>query len=198
MNSDRDLKDVERLAYLSYFRDGIADFVAGLPILAFGLGMAFDSSTLFIFTWMPMLLFWPLKQAITRPRFGYVQYSQERRSKISKGMIIMLVAGILTLLLGVIAFLGTKGTVIDAQEFMREYSPLVFGAVMAGAFVLIAMVFEIRRFYIHAWFVFAGWLTSFLFDVEPGIPVALAGGMVSLIGLGLLARFLVENPRVAE
>jgi hypothetical protein len=171
MNSEIDLKDVERRAYLSYFKDGIADLIAGLPILAFGLGMTFDSSTL-------MMLFWPLKHVITRPRFGYVIFSPERRRKISAGMVIMLIAGVFSLLLGVLAFLATQGQILNAREFMLEYSLLMFGVIMAGAFALVALVFQINRFFLHAIFIFAGW--------------------VSVIGLGLLARFIAQYPTVAE
>jgi hypothetical protein len=189
---------VERRAYLSYFKDGIADLIAGLPILAFGLGMTFDSSTLFIFAWMPMMLFWPLKHVITRPRFGYVIFSPERRRKISAGMVIMLIAGVFSLLLGVLAFLATQGQILNAREFMLEYSLLMFGVIMAGAFALVALVFQINRFFLHAIFIFAGWLSGYLFDINPGIPVAVSGGLVSVIGLGLLARFIAQYPTVAE
>jgi len=196
--SESDLKDAERKTYLSYFDDGILDIVAGLPVLSFGLGMLFDATLLFIFTWLPIILFWPLKQAITLPRMGYVKFNPERRRKISKNMVLLFIAGTLSLLLGIVAFLGFEGQAFDLREFMMEYGLLVFGAVMAGAFVLISILFEIRRFMGYAALVFGGWLVPYLFAIEEGLSVAMAGGLISLIGLGILVRFLVNTPVPSE
>lgn len=198
MMSKIDLEDVEQKTYLSYFEDGIADIVAGLPILLFGLGMVFDASSFFIFAWMPILLFWPLKQLITIPRMGYVKFSPERQRRISKSWIVLFIAGVFSLLLGIIAFAGVEGQAFDLRDFMLEYSLLVFGAILASAFALIAILFEVRRFFIHAALVFGGWLSSYLFDIEPGIPVAVAGGAIAMIGLGLLISFLGKYPLPRE
>jgi len=196
--SEADLRDTERRTYLLYFEDGIADIAGGLVVLLFGLGMFFDSSTLFIFNWMPLLFFWPLKRVITVPRIGYVKFSPERQRRISKSMIILFIAGTLSLLLGVVAYLGVEGAAFNLQDFMMEYSLLLFGAVMAAAFALIAILFEVKRFYGYAALVFSGWLVPYLLVVEPGLPVAVAGGTITLIGLALLASFLVKYPVPSE
>ena len=198
MASEMDLKSIERKTYLTFFEDGIADIVAGLPVLLFGLGMTTDESMFFIFAWMPLLLFWPLKQRITYPRIGYVKFSPERQKKISKGFVLLLIAGTLSLLMGIVVFMGFEGLIFDLQGFMREYSLLVFGAVLAGAYILVAILFEAKRFYIYGFFVFSGWLTGYLFDVNPGIPVAMSGAMIAIIGIGLLLRFLAKYPLPAE
>ena len=192
MMPESDLRDTERKTYLSYFDDGIADIAGGLTILLFGLGMVFDASTLFIFSWMPMILFWPLKQVITFPRIGYVKFVPERQRKISRNMILLIIAGTLSFLLGIVAFLGTEGVVFDLRDFMMEYSLLLLGAVMAMGFALIAILFEVRRFFGYAALIFGGWLSAYLFDIEPGPPVALAGGAIVLIGSTLLINFLIK------
>lgn len=198
MMTESDLRDTERKTYLSYFDDGIADIAGGLTILLFGLGMVFDASTLFIFSWMPMILFWPLKQVITFPRIGYVKFVPERQRKISRNMILLIIAGTLSFLLGIVAFLGTEGVVFDLRDFMMEYSLLLLGAVMAMGFALIAILFEVRRFFGYAALIFGGWLSAYLFDIEPGPPVALAGGAIVLIGSTLLINFLIKYPARSE
>ena len=198
MMPETNLKDVERKAYLSYFEDGLADIFAGLPILIFGFGMVFDASLFFIFAGLPIVLFFPLKQAITLPRMGYVKFSPERRRKISKSMVLLLVAGTLSLLLGIVVFLGFERQAFNLRDFMMEYGLLVLGAVMASAFVLISIFFEVRRFMGYAALVFGGWLSAYLLNIEAGIPVTIAGGLIALIGLGILVRFVVKIPLPSE
>ena len=194
MMMETELKEEERRIYLSYFEDGIADITGGLVVLLFGLGMVFDASMFFIFSWMPMMFFWPLKRAVTFSRIGYVKFSPERQKKISRSTVVLLIAGTLSLLLGVVAFVGFEGDAFDLRSFMLEYSPIVFGALMAGAFALVAFLFEVSRFYVYGAIVFGGWLASYALAINEGIPVAAAGGIVALSGIALLVRFLNKYP----
>ena len=198
MLTESELKEAERKNYLSYFEDGIADTAAGLPVLSFGLAMVFDATLLFTFTWMPALLYLPLKQLITLPRMGYVKFNPERRRKISKSMVLMLSAGIAFLVLGVLAAGAFNGQIFNLEAFMRKYSPLVLGVVMASAFALIGALFELRRFLIYAALVLAAWAIPFLVPIREGLPVATAGALISLFGIGLLTRFLKRYPKPAE
>jgi hypothetical protein len=198
MMPETDLREAERKTYLSYFDDGIADIAGGLVVLLFGLGMVFGASTLFILSWMPTILFWPLKQVITFPRIGHVKFIPERQRKISRNMILLFIAGTLSLLLGIVAVLGTEGIVFNLRDFMMEYSLLLIGVVMAMAFALIAILFEVRRFFGYALLVFGGWLSSYLLEIEPGAPVAIAGGMIAVIGIVLLVRFVNKYPVPSE
>ena len=194
MMNESDLRETERRNYLSYFGDGILDVVAGLPVLLFGLGMLFDASVFFILTWLPIVMFWPLKQMLTVPRLGNVKFSADRQRRLSANYILLLIAGTFSLLLGIAAFLGFEGQAFDIRGFMLEYGLLVFGSVMAGAFLLIAVLFEVRRFLIYAAFVFGGWAVAFALGIEPGFPVAIAGALVTISGLIVLGQFLAVTP----
>jgi hypothetical protein len=193
MISESDLRNAERKNYLFYFEDGILDIIAGLPVLSFGLGMVFDATLLFIFTWLPIILYWPVKQAITLPRMGYVKFSPERQRRISKNMVLLLFAGSLFLLLGIFVTLGFEGQLFNLRDFMMKYSLLILGAIMASAFLLISILFELKRFSGYGALVFAAWLTPFLFPIREGIPVALIGALISLIGVGFLVRFFINT-----
>jgi MFS family permease len=198
MMSNLDLRDTERKTYLSYFDDGIADILAGLPVFSFGLGMIFDSSLFFILTGLPIIFFGPLKKRITLPRMGYVKFSPERQRRISRNMVLLLAAGLIFLLLGIVAFLGVQGQVFNFRDFMMEYGLLVFGAVMASAFALIAVLFEVGRFFGYGALIFGAWLLAYVLGIEPGVPVASAGAAIALIGLGFLIRFLSNYPLPSE
>ena len=193
MISESDLRNAERKNYLFYFEDGILDIIAGLPVLSFGLGMVFDATLLFIFTWLPIILYWPVKQAITLPRMGYVKFSPERQRRISKNMVLLLIDGSFFLLLGIFVALGFEGQMFNLRDFMMKYSLLILGAIMASAFLLISILFELKRFSGYGALVFAAWLTPFLFPIREGIPVALIGALISLIGVGFLVRFLINT-----
>jgi len=196
--SDLDLRDAERKTYLSYFEDGIVDIVAGLPILLFGLGMVFDTSLFFILTGLPIILFAPLKRAITLPRMGYVKFTPKRQRTISRSLVLLLVVGLIFLLLGIVVYLGVQGQAFNFRDFMMEYGLLLFGAVMGSAFALIAIFFEIRRFFGYAALIFGAWFLAYLLGIEAGIPVATAGLVIVLIGFGLLASFLAQHPLPSE
>jgi hypothetical protein len=196
--SQNELRDVERRTYLSYFDDGLLTIVAGLPVLMFGLGMVFDSSLFFIFTWLPIILYLPIKRAITLPRLGLVRFSPQRRQKISRSLVMLLIAGILSFMIGILAFAGFEGQVIDIRSFMMEYGLLAFGGIMASAFVLIAIFFEVRRFFAYGLVVFGGWLVPHVAPIEEGITVTIAGALVTMIGLAILARFLATTPVQSE
>jgi hypothetical protein len=108
------------------------------------------------------------------------------------------VAGVISALLAIVAFLGLEGEVINLRDFMLQYGDLVVGVVMTTPFALIALLFEVGRFYGYSALIIGGWVLPYLVEVQSGLPVIVAGGTIALIGLGLLTRFLVNNPLPSE
>jgi hypothetical protein len=196
MSNNMDLKAIEQKTYLSYHQDGLADIAAGFLVGVFGLGMALNSGTLFTITWLPIALIFPLKRIITYPRIGYIKFAPVRRRKLSKGIMALNIAGVIFAGLGLIAFLGVSGELADLKPLFDRYSTLLVGAIMACAIILAALVFQIKRFYAYAIIEFGAWLLSHMLQIDPGFPVAIAGGIVFLIGVAFLIRFLTENPRL--
>ena len=113
-------------------------------------------------------------------------------------MVLLFVAGLISLTLGIVAFLGVQGQAFNFRDFMMEYGLLVIGAVMASAYALIAILFESRRFFGYGALIFGAWLLAYLLKIEPGVPVASAGAAIALIGLGFLTRFLAKYPLPSE
>jgi hypothetical protein len=196
MSNDMDLKAIEQKTYLSYHQDGLADIAAGFLVGGFGLNMALNS-IMFLFTsWLPIVLLLPLKRLITFPRIGFVKFAPVRRRKISKGILVLNIAGVLSAGLGLIAFLGVSGELAELKPFFDKYSLLLLGAIMASGITLVALVFQIKRFYAYAIIEFGAWLLSHMLRIDPGLPVAIAGGIMLLIGVVLFIRFLAENPHL--
>ena len=193
-----DLNKAERKLYLSYFDDGVADLLAGLPVILFGLGMTLEMKVFFVFTFLPMILYLPLKQAITLPRMGYVKFAPERRRRISKNLIALLLVGLLALLLIFVLFQGVLGRGLDLKSMTNEYNLLVVGALMAAPYALFSILFGLMRFFGYAALILGGWFIAIYTIPYEGIPVAVAGTLISLVGMLLLARFLARTPPSSE
>ncbi len=195
MSNSIDLKEIEQKTYLSYHQDGLADLAAGFFIGGFGLDMALKSSVFFLVAWLPIILVLPIRRLITYPRIGFVKFASARRRKISRGLLLLTIAGALSAILGGVAFLAVSGSLPGIKGWFDQYALLLLGALIASGLALIAFLFQISRFYAYAVIEFGAWLISHLFDIDPGLPVALAGALMILVGVGFLIRFLIENPR---
>ncbi len=88
---------------------------------------------------------------------------------------------------------------IDTRpEWLVDYSPLVFNGMLAAIVFLVAYWAKVNRFYLHAALIFLGGISH----KWPGIPWEFgfigAGGIITLIGLGFLIRFLRKYPKVDQ
>lgn len=195
---DSELTQIERRNYLTYFEDGLADLAGGLVVATFGLGMITGSSLFFTFSWFPLMFFWPLKRIITYSRLGEVRFGAARRSRISMSATLLFIVGVLLLLVALLVFQGLSQGVVSAGDMMQRFGLLGIGAVMALPFLLVGLLFEIRRLMAYAFLVFAGWAAGYLFGFEPGYTVAAAGAITAAIGLSLLLRFIARYPAQGE
>ncbi len=198
MENSMDLKEIEQKTYLSYHQDGLADIAAGIFITGFGLNLALNSSIFFMVAWVPFILVLPLRRLITYPRIGYIKFAPERLRKISKGILALVMALVLSAGLGLIAFLGVTGELAGLKDWFDSNTLLLLGAIIAGLLALVAVMFQIARFYIYAVIEFGAWLLSDMLGVEPGIHLVIAGAIMLLVGIGLLIRFLIKYPRLPE
>ena len=61
MSQDKQFKQLERMAYLSYQQDGIIDLLVGWATLSYGLNIAMDTSIWTYLGWLPIVFYIPLK-----------------------------------------------------------------------------------------------------------------------------------------
>ena len=75
MAEETQFERLERKAFLSHHQDGLLDLLIGQIMLGLGLGMASGwIGGLAILGFLPIALYVPLKNRITIPRLGYVEF----------------------------------------------------------------------------------------------------------------------------
>ena len=109
MYQHTDFKNLAQKAYLSYHQDGIIDLIIGWVALFFGLNMITENSTFLFVSWLAFIMYMPLKNRFTVPRFGYINFDSKvsRRATI---IVTFLVLGVLVLFVFGIAVLLISGS----------------------------------------------------------------------------------------
>jgi hypothetical protein len=83
-------------------------------------------------------------------------------------------------------------------SWFKEYSFLLFGAVLAVIIGVVAYVFEVSRVYAYAVLTLIAFAGDRLLNMHPSLSLILLGAIVLLSGLVVLIRFLRKYPKVAE
>ncbi len=194
MSRSIDLESLKRKLYLSYHGDGILDLVIGLTILGFGISMKMDSSASIILSWLGIILYAPLKNIITVPRMGYVQFDDKRTRKTRLMILLGIGAATFLLFLALFMFARSDAFSVEFEAWFEQYYLLVLSVfpalILAGA----ALLLGVHRWLIHAFLIVAIIFVGIQLDVPEPTSVMVLGGTVLLIGLGLLGRFLRKYP----
>jgi hypothetical protein len=198
MSQDDDFKKLERQAYLTYHQDGLLDIAFGLGILGIGLLFLTDASMGFFLSWMPFVLYLPLKRLVTVPRLGYVEF---RRQRSGKGVFFLLgLVLLLAVVVGGIFLLGAlsvwEGTPAEPGESIDKYVWMAvsgIGAVIAAGAVL---ALRLRRLIVYASLTAIMVIAGFLLELNPAVYLLILGAVVLITGLIMLLRFLRKYPPV--
>ena len=212
MSHITDLKELERKAYRSFFKDGIWDICFGILLLSLGVGGAISRAgiawgyiipdlhviTLSLYV-VSMAVLVVGKKYITVPRLGAVKFGPARRARLSVSVLIL--AG--SVLLGLVVFLVFARDSIPAGWLSaRALGLLAFVVNCLVVFSLLAYFLDFSRLYGYAvlWAIafpaadavtkYGGMprATSFLVTIVPLAGIMLATGLV------LLLRFLRTYP----
>jgi len=197
MSGKVDLRKIERKAYLAYFEDGLWDMVIGLFILCFGIDMATGSPSSSFVLPCVMAIGWAVKRWITYPRIGYVRFAPARQLRIRKSMGVLVLLLFLTALSGLVplfALSGRGGLPTGLVSWVKEHTLLLFGGVWAIMVAALALLFGVKRFYAYAAIVMGSFVGGYLFEVEPYWYFLVPGGVIVLLGLVMLIRFLTMYP----
>jgi hypothetical protein len=133
---------------LSYHQDGLIDILIGLGILGFGLMMLTDSVVFNILAWMPIIFYVPLKNRITVPRFGYVQFSSDRTKHLR--LLGVLLLGLLALIFfaGLYIFDVSDNLPPAIKTAMGKDGMLLVGGLFAFMLVVAGLVTRLDRLFI--------------------------------------------------
>lgn len=192
MSEKMDLKALERKMFTAYHEDGILDLIVAVDLLIFAMVMIFDQAAFIGMLAIPNVLYIPFKNQITIPRSGYVRFESEQVQK--RKMSLTLVGGV-AMFLGLIIFYGQSGNIsADFATMIGENILLIFGAVMGLILAAIAFFMHCKRFYGYAGLgALLVWSAHFI-GFHPGYGIAALGGVVLLMGIVILMRYLQEYP----
>ncbi len=191
-------KQLERRAYLLHHEDGLVDLIIGWATLAFGLLMATGSAVWMVFTWLPFILYVPLKNRVTVPRLGYAKFDSPRGGVGKSVMRFLILAGLVLVLLGLAVSLLWDRPSPSALLWIRENPQLFFGLVGAVGFGMGGWISGIRRLYAYGALSLLLLGGSGLLGLPQALGLLILGGVVLLAGLALLVQFLRRNPIVSE
>ena len=191
MSGKIDLKKIERRAYLSYHNDGIIDIYLGFSAIFYCVCILADMIAIAggIIAIIP-LFYISSKKAITVPRLGYVKFAPERVKKTKNIMTYLLIAGVLSTFLGVIAFMNP-----NARKFFIENGILILGVSGTSIFSLVAYLSDIKRFYMYGALTLIAFLSINIFQIALFQSLIALGSLIMFSGIILLYRFLQKYPK---
>ena len=195
MSRNTQFTTLARKAYLSYHQDGLLDLLIGWGVLAFGLMLATDSSVWALMGWLPIVFYVPLKNRFTVPRLGYVKFKNDQ-NKIATGVLVIVL--LIISVLGIALFLFADSAPSSITLWIRDNSLLFYGLVGAFGFGLTGLGSGIRRILGYSLLSLLIMLGGHLLGVQEFLPFLLLGGVILVVGLFMLTRFLRKYPLSSE
>lgn len=194
MSPKSPLDQLRKQAYVAYHQDGLIDMLIGLGIIGFALSLT-DSGTAFLaLSWLPILFYIPLKNRITVPRFGYVQFDSQQKTR--SLLVLLLGMGSLSLLFLLGLFFALRFDTLPQAviEWLHRYDMLVFG--LFGAIILVsgALWTGLNRLYSYAALALVLITAGILLDLHVVLYLTALGLIPLLVGIALLMRFLNAYP----
>ena len=210
MAEETHFERLERKAFLSHHQDGLLDLLIGQIMLGIGLGMASGwIGGLAILGFLPIALYVPLKNRITIPRLGYVDFipkpSREALFKIGYPLFICTCMVIFLLLARVpegVTPVAEVWTPSDAWPAFRLWlhgnEPLIIGFALLVVFGVVGLATEIRRMFVYAVLGLILMLGGQFFNDRIFIPMFVLSGIAFVVGILMLIRFVRKYPRISE
>lgn len=192
MTENKSLEKMEKRLYLKYFQDGIWDMTIGMVLLLFGL-MVLADMAYFIGAFVAALSFLPLllKKKVTYPRLGFVKF---RRKTVKRVKVGVFGVGLFLFLAGLIAFAGFGWAEKSAIfAWMREHFMWIIALIWGGALITLGVITQQARVYAFgALLMVSVVLADYVGSL--GINMAVAGGLILLVGFWIMLRFIHKYP----
>jgi hypothetical protein len=202
------MKDAEKQVFrLATFEDGLWEIYLGLffalmsfyPLTRELLGPALNGVLVLGITLLLAGLVWIAKKSITQPRVGRVKFGTQTQQKIRTANLVtwgLVLATFALLILGANSLLNEPTWKRLPQWFSDFDVDLLFALLIAAFFSLIAYNTGVTRFYFYGILLgVSNFITTVLLvynDVKFGWPVALAGLIITAVGVSVLIRFLQD------
>lgn len=193
MNPDMSKNPLRRKAYLAYHQDGIIDILIGATMIGFALWILLGYVLFTFISWLSFGFYVQLKNTITVPRFGYVRFQQaNRHTYLAVGLAIGLV--LLFLVIGILLILGPDRIQLEPITFLRKFHVQVMSGVGAAVMAIFGLWSGIGRLTVYAVVLITSMVVSVSSGISGGMVLLVTGGMILLIGLYLLLRFIRQYP----
>jgi hypothetical protein len=210
MSKSTDLRQVQqRTNQLMSFEDGLWDlllgsifmFLAIYPVTRELLGPVWNLILFLIVLALLVVGQLLLRHFVSGPRIGYAQ--PRRSPKLRLLLIFTILMVLITFGLVLVTLLSPES--VPSASAINETSPgrsylveLIVLLVMGGLFSALGYLYGVTRMYFYGWMLGLANLASVYMVHNAGwtvlIPLAMAAGIILLIGLVLLVRFLRKYP----
>ena len=197
MSQNINLKEIEQKAWTSYFHDGLWDICWGFILLGVGLSMIMVQMYVMLACFALAIASLFVKKRLARSRMGHVRFSSERTAKTKRANIIapITIAVLVVLVFVPIWSVSSNMPSSGLNAWLSNYHLVLVGAILAALLILTAYMVEVKRYYIYATVILIAFYIAQLLISYSGIPVAATGGVILLIGLVVLTRFLRKYPK---
>jgi len=183
---------------MSYFKDGLWDIYGAIMLLGFGLAMVTGWDYLMLVFAVLAVALLLIRKRIVPPRLGQVKFSSERQTKTKRSIVIAIVIGTVTMLIGLVFFvLSYKNNMPGWLElWMGDYFLVAFGGVLALLVTIATYIVGVWRYYVYATLIFIAFVFASRLrpDDMESIPILIAGGIILISGAVILTRFLHKYP----
>lgn len=211
MSRDINLKELERKAWRSVFQDGLWDIYLGLLLMALAIYALLSKTKLpeaqqmVIYIGLmalSMLVLWAGKRFITLPRMGRVKFGPRGKSRRRKAAVLLAISVLVGALVSIVTSLALKGNLSDGLP-LHLVVPAAWALNMLVLFSLGAYFLDYDRLYlIGVLYALAVplliWLDEFAGIKLGFIALAVPAGIILIVGLVVLVRFLRDYPLPAE
>ncbi|UCF60019.1 MAG: hypothetical protein JSV37_09635, partial [Anaerolineaceae bacterium] len=182
----------------------------GQIMLGLALGMASGwVGGLAILGFLPIALYVPLKNRITFPRLGYVEFiskpSREALLKIGYPIFFCTCMVIFLLIARVPEGVTPVAEVWTPSEawptfrlWLQGKEPFLLGLAMLVVFGVVGLATEIRRMFIYAVLGLIIMLSGQLLNSPIFIPLFVLSGIAFAVGIIMLIRFLRKYPKISD
>ncbi len=211
MSRDINLKELERKAWRSVFQDGLWDIYLGLLLMDLAIYALLSKAKLpeaqqmVIYIGLmalSMLVLWAGKRFITLPRMGRVKFGPRGKTRRRKAAVLLAISVLVGALVSIVTSLALKGNLSDGLP-LHLVVPAAWALNMLVLFSLGAYFLDYDRLYlIGVLYALAVplliWLDEFAGIKLGFIALAVPAGIILIVGLVVLVRFLRDYPLPAE
>jgi hypothetical protein len=191
-----ELSAIERDAYRASYRDGIIDLFVGLSLGFIGAMWIWATDYGGLAGVLPAVVapgLIPLRKKVVEDRGGYVKWSAPRRRWEQRNLWAIFGAGVVVLLLGIGAFLAFESGG-SSQDGLVAVGPGLLAFLLALAASGLGIMMEQLRFFAYSAVLVAGGIVAIVRETNPGLPLLIAGAVVTITGTAMLSRYLRANP----